>query len=122
MIKYICLLLSILLCSHAMAKPPAFLDNYKDATKLSEELKQEMILIFSADWCGYCKKLKKDITTNIELFEDNIICIIDIDKFPELAKNYNVKSIPKSIFFDKNNKKTREVLGYSNIEKFKNGK
>ena len=122
MVKYICLLLSILLCSHTMAKPPAFVDNYKDATQLSEDLKQEMVLIFSAEWCVYCKKLKKDITMNIKLFEDNVICIIDIDKFPELAKQYNVKSIPKSIFFDKNNKKVREVLGYSNIEKFKNGK
>lgn len=101
------------------AKPPVFLHNYKEAVEICKDLKQPMILIFSAEWCGPCKKLKQDITKYSDKFKDTTIVILDITKNAKLAKEYQVKSIPKSIFFDKEGNKTKEIMGYSNIEKFR---
>jgi len=98
------------------AKPPIFLDNYSQAVKISKELDHSLIVLFSADWCVYCKKLKKDISDNLDKFEDTTICIVDIDKNPELAKKYKVRSIPKTIVFDKIGNAVKEFKGYINID------
>lgn len=101
-----------------LANPPVFVDNYTEAQKISEQLKQPMILIFSADWCKYCIKLKKDITQNIDKFENTTIAIVDIEKYPKVARKYKVTNIPRSIFFDKEGRKIKDTTGYSNIDNF----
>ena len=101
------------------AKPPIFIKNYNEAVKVSQEFNQPLILIFSADWCAYCVRLKKDISKNLDKFDDTTICIIDIDDQPEIAKKYNATKIPKSIFFDKQGKKIREITGYFDVKSLK---
>ena len=50
---------------------------------------------FSAAWCGPCKVFKpvmKEIAN-----EGHVIEFIDIDKTPELAQKYSVRSVPTTI-------------------------
>lgn len=107
-------LLSTVLFSGGMtyAKPPVFLDNYNESVQVSKQLNQPLILIFSADWCVYCKKLKKDISDNLDRFEDTTICIVDINENPELAKKYKVRSIPRTLVFNKEKRLTQDYKGY----------
>ena len=115
-------ILTIILCciftTTLMANPPIFKTNYEDAVKVSASLKQDMILIFTASWCGPCKNLKRDLTKYSEYFQNTTICIIDIDKDRKLAGKYGVNKVPYSIFFSKG-KRTKGVVGYSNIDKFR---
>ena len=51
--------------------------------------------------------------------------MIDIDKFPELAKKYRVKSVPTTILLDSDNDEIVRIIGYSkgykdNLEKLNN--
>lgn len=115
-IIYILLLSLMFLTNKCDAKPPIFLDNFNDAKIVSKDLKQPIILVLSADWCQYCQKLKKDITNNIDKFNDITICIIDIDKYPEIAREFKAKKIPKTIIFDSKGNKLKEIKGYTNIE------
>ena len=102
------------------AKPPIFLDDYNQAVKISKELNQPLILLFSADWCVYCIKLKKDISNNIDKFEDTTICIVDIDKNPELAKKYKVRSIPRTLVFNKEKRLMQDYKGYIEFNLLRN--
>ena len=102
------------------AKPPIFLNDYNQAVKISKELNQSLILLFSADWCVYCIKLKKDISNNIDKFEDTTICIIDIDKNKNLSKKYGVRSIPRTLVFDNKGNKIKEFKGYIDFNLLRN--
>jgi len=102
----------VILAGSSDAKPPIFLDNYNQAIKISKELNQPLILLFSADWCVYCVKLKKDISDNMDKFEDTTICIVDIDKNKNLSKKYGVRSIPKTLVIDRKGNKIKEFKGY----------
>lgn len=102
---------ALLLCisSQAFAKPPIFITSQKEAQKVSENLGFPILTIVSATWCGPCKQLHNQISTNIDKLEDLIILTIDGDKSPNFMKANKINSYPTIIF---NNKK---YIGYKSI-------
>lgn len=112
------MLLFCIFTTTLMANPPVFKTDYKDAIAVSEALDQDLILVFTASWCGPCKNLKRDLTKYSDLFKDTTICIIDIDKDRKLAGKYGVNKVPYSIFFSKG-KRVKNVVGYSNMDKYR---
>ena len=114
LVAALCCILSI----NCYANPPIFKTDYKEAVKVSTALEQDLILIFTASWCGPCKNLKKDLTKYSDLFKDTTICIIDIDKDPKLAGKYGVNKVPYSIFYSKG-EEIKRVTGYSSMDKYR---
>ncbi len=112
------MLLFCIFTTTLMANPPVFKTDYKDAIAVSEALDQDLILVFTASWCGPCKNLKRDLTKYSDLFKDTTICIIDIDKDRKLAGKYGVNKVPYSIFYSKG-KEIKRVTGYSNMDKYR---
>ena len=76
----------------------------RDYAKGMETAKQEgkpVMLVFDADWCTWCKKLKKDVFSKDDVGKESqglVNILVDIDKNPATAKKYNVRGVP-SIFF-----------------------
>jgi len=59
-----------------------------------EEVKGKRILVdFYANWCGPCRMLG-EVLEEVSKKVDIDILKVDVDKFPEIARNYNVFSIP----------------------------
>ena len=78
--------------------------------------KKNLLIIFVADWCGYCKTLKKDIEF---LEHNNELCILNIDdiKNKEIIKHFSIKVVPTSVLINTNtNKEIKRIEGYKKIE------
>jgi thioredoxin-related protein len=87
------------------------------AEKLAKQYKRNIILIFSADWCDYCKELKKVIDNkSIKNLQDYIICLINIEKNQDLVKQYEVKRLPTSILLNDTLKEWSRKVGYQTEE------
>lgn len=71
----------------------------------------EVVLVdFFADWCGPCKALHPALEELASDFEGKaVISKINVDKNPELAAQFKVRSIP-ALFYFKNGK----VVGTQN--------
>jgi thioredoxin 1 len=70
----------------------------------------KMILYFTADWCNPCKKTKPIVE---ELNREQIMAkffIIDVDSDIEMAKDFQIKSVPTFIVM-KDNTEIRRVTG-----------
>ena len=68
------------------------------------------ILYFTADWCNPCKKTRPIVE---ELNREQIMAkffIIDVDVEPEMAQDFEVRSIPTFVLI-KNNKEIHRVTG-----------
>lgn len=54
----------------------------------------EVVLAFTAEWCGPCKQFKSDVAENPELVAGYDLDIVDVDQAKEMTKDFGVKLYP----------------------------
>lgn len=81
---------------------------------IDEYLDTDKFVIFSKEWCGYCKKAKKLLTTKeLEFIEINLEEISDYEEVKaELYELSGQKTVPQ-IFLNK-----QLIGGYKELEKY----
>lgn len=86
---------------------------YLEKNNFNELVKEGYHLVdFYAEWCGPCKMMGPVL----ESIENKIDIIkIDVDKFPDLAQEYRVMSIPDLMIF-KDGEKILESVGFQSKE------
>lgn len=92
-------------------KDNIFYDEYDKAKKLSIDYDKKLVLVFGADWCPYCKDLKRDVK-EIQGFSKYIVCFINTDKNKELVQKNKIRSLPTSIVFDTKDNELGRKTGY----------
>ena len=78
--------------------------------KILEEHKL-VVLKFSADWCGPCKRIQGEMEKLAHANRGKIaFCHIDVDEAQEIAAEYNISAMP-TLKFIKEFKVVSEVVG-----------
>lgn len=79
-----------------------------------------VLLDFYADWCGPCQALLPAVERLAEKHaNDFIIQKVNVDKFPELAGQFGVRSIP-ALFVLKNGAVADSFIGYKSEGELEN--
>lgn len=79
------------------------------------------VLRFTASWCGPCKMLAK-VLEDVET--DKEIQVLDIDEEQELAKLFNIRSVPTLVMIDEEKKEVKRLNGLQSqqqVEEWING-
>jgi len=78
----------------------------KEAHKLAIQQNKPIMLVFGAEWCGFCKKLEKTTLANPQLAKyvnDTFVSVhIDVDEEERVAQILDVKSLPCTIILSPN--------------------
>ena len=92
------------LCSMKLAPVPKNAPRFfSEAMARARKAGKPVVIDFWAEWCVPCRKLKSQTMADPKVagalkgFE---VIFVDLDKHPELAKAYGVKSIPDVFFLD----------------------
>jgi thioredoxin 1 len=74
--------------------------NQQDELQLLSQT-QNVIMLFSAEWCGPCKVLKEKLKDLIDIgsLQGVTLKVIDCDKHADFAKQHQIRSIPIMLFF-----------------------
>ena len=81
------------------------------------EFKGKVLVDFNATWCGPCQALKPILEeAEVELPRGAKILPVDVDEYPELAREYEVASIPCLVLFE-NGKEISRFVGLMSKKK-----
>lgn len=100
-----------------------FAKNIDDAKSKSRELKKDILVIFGADWCSYCQKLKDETLTdgpvNVAMTQF-IVLYINIDEEPRLSTELLGRriSVPQYIVMDSDSKIKNKGSGFKRPDEF----
>lgn len=93
--------------------------NYDDALKQAKTEKKIVVVDVYTDWCGWCKKLDKDVYSDkdvqAKLSKDFIAVKLNPEKSAanaKVAKSFGVRGFPYIAFLDADGKKLSEISGY----------
>ncbi len=79
---------------------------YLEKNNFAEEIKKGNILVdFYADWCGPCKMLGEVLET----IDEVDILKVNVDEYPDIAREYKVMSIPTLIYMENGEEKTKNI-------------
>ena len=96
--------------------------SYERAMALAASEKKLVMMDFTAEWCGWCKKLDADTWSNSEVrdwLKKNAVCIkVDVDQLKPLAAQYKVGPIPDVRFVDATGKEVKKIEGYVEAKEF----
>lgn len=85
---------------------------YPNKDEFNELIKKENVLVdFFATWCGPCKMIGPSIEKLAQENCDVVVIKVDVDKYPEIAANYSVQTIPTLIAF-KNGQIVSQKIGF----------
>jgi thioredoxin 1 len=68
------------------------------------------ILYFTADWCQPCKKVKPIVEELNREYFPGIFQIVDVDIESEMAKTFEIRSVPTFILFE-DGKEINKIIG-----------
>jgi len=84
------------------------------ATTQATETRKKLFLYFTATWCPPCKQMRRTTWTEESVagaLSDYIPVKIDIDQSPDIARQYQIDSVPTMVVLD-HGESVKSKVGY----------
>ncbi|NCQ10816.1 MAG: thioredoxin family protein [Bacteroidetes bacterium] len=98
--------------------------SWNEILAMAKKENKPIFIDISASWCGYCKRMKANVFTDIEVakYYNSTFINVSVDgekgEGIELVKKYGVKGYPTFVFLNPDGSLAFQTSGYHNQEKF----
>ncbi|MBI4778002.1 thioredoxin family protein [Candidatus Desantisbacteria bacterium] len=96
-----------------------WVNSFDEGLEMAKARNCPLMVDFSAEWCGWCKKLDEETWTdkNVIQLAQRFVCVkIDCDTDRQTPARYGARSLPTILFITPDEKVIHHVLGYRNPE------
>jgi thioredoxin-related protein len=122
LISLLCMSMALAQGTEDTAKPTIpWATTYAEGMATAQAQKRPVLIKFSAEWCKWCERM------DVEVFVDDPViqalqgytCIkVDVDKRPDVAMAYSVRSLPRVIVINTHQEIVGDWLGYQRPDRF----
>ena len=94
---------------------------HEEALTRAKKEHKLVLLDFYTDWCGWCKRLDKDVFAQDSFVKaaDGVLAVkVNAEKRPDLAQRYQVNSYPKLFFLNSEGVTVERIRGYLSLMDF----
>jgi thiol-disulfide isomerase/thioredoxin len=95
---------------------------YEEARGAATSSGKPLLVDFTAEWCGFCKKLDRETFGNEQVIlllrEHFTTARVDVDKEADLAKKFGVTGIPVVLFLSPRGAELLRIVGFKPPEEF----
>ncbi len=123
--KFIGLLFAMVLALNAWAERVDWVRDFDQALQKAKTGKKLVMVDIYTDWCGWCKKLDRDVYTNPQVEEKLTKDFVAVKINPEksaggaqLARQFGTRGYPHIVFTDADGHKVGEIRGYASAADF----
>jgi len=96
--------------------------NYTETIEFAKRNNKQVLLIFGAEWCQWCKKMKSETLNNSSVqskMSAYVYYYVDTDKEKDIAKKYKVSGIPYYAIINPTNESiVRQGNGFKSSTEF----
>jgi thioredoxin-like negative regulator of GroEL len=79
-------------------------DDLASATAAAKMSGRKVLLLFTATWCSWCKPIENqtlaDPTLKQYIADNLVFCLIDVDQYPQTARQFGASRIPVAFVFE----------------------
>lgn len=90
--------------------------DFEEAQKLARQLNRPLLIHFSAEWCGPCRRMDRSVLNSAAVLNHiasaTVGVKVDSDKRRDLVKKFNVRSLPTDVIIDGNGRVLAKSEGY----------
>ena len=90
--------------------------DFSNAQAKAKRLDRPLFIHFHADWCGPCRRMQEEVFNIPKLSQHLdrrfVLVRVDVDQNPELAEQFEVRSLPSDVFVDPDGRVIARLRGY----------
>ncbi|MFH1258929.1 MAG: thioredoxin family protein [Elusimicrobiota bacterium] len=101
--------------------PISWVYNLDEGLKSAKTAQKPLMVDFYTDWCGWCKKLDRDVYTDARIIKlsEGFVCVkVDAEKYPADAQKYGVNGYPTIVFLKPDGTALDKIAGYAGAKEF----
>jgi thiol-disulfide isomerase/thioredoxin len=109
------------LAATSQAQQVEWKTDVESALRSANQSGQMVLMKFTADWCGYCKKMERTTFAEppvVELVSSNFVpVLVDADKHPDLVKQLKVRGLPAMLIITPDMMIVERITGFQTSDK-----
>lgn len=119
-LTFIVLAAAVLACNGSIADQIPWSTDIESSLHRATESGQLVLLEFTADWCGYCRKMEKSTFTDPDvaqrISQDFVAVKVDADSNKDLVKDLGIKGLPAILIVSSELKVIERISGFQTPE------